>query len=142
MNKAILVGNLGAEVELKYTKSGTAVATLNLATTDKKKNQDGSWEDVTEWHRCIIWSKTAENAAKYLKKGSKVLVEGRLQTRKWQDKDGADRYTTEINVASLEFLDSKSSGGDQAQSQQWQEQPQSKPAAPKQVGSGLDDIPF
>ena len=131
VNKAMLIGNLGADPELKHTNSGTAVATLSVATTDKRKDQNGDFQDQTEWHRVNVWSKVAENCAKYLKKGSKVYVEGKIQTRKWE-KDGVDRYSTEITAFTVDFLDSK--GGNSS--------PEEKPPAPSQVGAGMDDIPF
>ena len=96
INKVILVGNLGADPELRYTQSGTAVATLSVATNRRWKDRDGNPQDETEWHRVIVWAQTAEFCGNYLSKGMKVYVEGRLQTRKWQDQSGNDRYTTEI----------------------------------------------
>ena len=134
VNKAMLIGNLGADPELKHTNSGTAVATLSVATTDKRKDQNGDFQDQTEWHRVNVWSKVAENCAKYLKKGSKVYVEGKIQTRKWE-KDGVDRYSTEITAFTVDFLDPKGSGNPQNTGDY-------KPPAPSQVGPGMDDIPF
>ena len=144
VNKVILIGNLGAPPELKHTQSGLAVCTLSLATTDKRKDQSGEWVEQTEWTRVNVWKQTAENCAKYLKKGSKIYVEGKLQTRKWE-KDGIERYSTEVTAFTVDFLDSKGAGDSKPEAQkaqQWEAQPQSKPAAPKQVGAGLDDIPF
>lgn len=141
MNKAMIIGNLGQDPELKHTSGGTAVCTLNVATTDRRKNKDGDYEEQTEWHKCIVWGKTAENAAKYLKKGSKVFCEGRLQTRKWENKDGVTMYSTEINAFVLDYLDSRSKDDSQASGGGYQEQ--SKPAASGQVvGSDINDIPF
>lgn|SRR5512139_1981717 len=102
VNKVILIGNLGADPEVRATGSGTAVCELRLATSMKVKD-----EDKTEWHRVVVWEKAAENAGKYLSKGSKVYVEGRLQTRSYEDKEGNTRYTTEIVANQLTFLDSK-----------------------------------
>jgi len=96
INKAILVGNLGADPELRYTQSGTAVATLSVATNRRWKDKDGNQQDETEWHRVVVWAQSAEFCGNYLSKGMKVYVEGRIQTRKWQDQSGNDRYTTEI----------------------------------------------
>jgi len=96
INKVILIGNLGADPEMRYTQSGTAVATLRLATNRKWKDKDGNLQDETEWHRIIVWAQSAEYCGNYLSKGSKIYVEGRLQTRKWQDQGGNDKYTTEI----------------------------------------------
>ena len=107
VNKAILVGNLGSDPEMRYTQSGTAVATLSLATNRKWKDKSGQQQDETEWHRVVVWSKSAEFCGNYLKKGMKVYVEGRLQTRKWQDNSGVDRYTTEIIASSVLDLSQK-----------------------------------
>jgi len=96
VNKVFLIGNLGRDPEVRYTGSGTAVASLSLATTERFKNKKGEWEDRTEWHDVIFWGRLAEIAGEHLSKGKTVYVEGRLQTRKWQDRDGKDRYTTEI----------------------------------------------
>ena len=96
VNKVILVGNLGRDAELRYTPSGAAVATLNMATTDVWNDKSGQRQEKTEWHRVVLWGKSAESLAEYLTKGKQVYVEGRLQTRQWDDKDGNKRYTTEI----------------------------------------------
>ncbi|PIE71821.1 MAG: single-stranded DNA-binding protein [Deltaproteobacteria bacterium] len=114
VNKVILIGNLGRDPELRYTQSGTAVATLNMATSRRRKDQDGNYIDETEWHRVIAWAKTAEFCGNYLSKGHKIYVEGRLQTRKWTDQNGQDRYTTEVvaeNLQSLTPKGSSSAGG-------------------------------
>jgi single-strand DNA-binding protein len=112
INKVILIGNLGSEPELKYTQSGTAVATLSVATSRKWQDKDGTKKDETEWHRVIVWGSSAEFCGNYLKKGSKVYVEGRLQTRKWQDQSGNDRYTTEIVCNDIQNLTPRDSGQD------------------------------
>jgi len=96
--KVLLIGNLGRDAELRYTAGGTPVATLNLATTETWRDKSNQKQEKTEWHRVVIWGKTAETLAEFLKKGKQVYVEGRLQTRKWQDKDGKDVYTTEIRA--------------------------------------------
>jgi len=96
VNKVILVGNLGRDAELRYTPGGAAVATLNLATTEVFKDREGQKKEDTQWHRIILWGKTAETLQDYLKKGKQIYVEGKLQTRKWKDKDGNDKYTTEV----------------------------------------------
>lgn len=108
VNKVILIGNLGQDPEVKHTPSGTAVATLNIATNRRFKDRDGNLQDETEWHRVIVWDKSAEFCGNYLSKGSKVYVEGRLQTRKWKDQSGADRYTTEIIAATVQNLSQRS----------------------------------
>ncbi len=107
VNKVILIGNLGADPELKYTPNGAAVANLSLATIDTWKDNDGNKQERTEWHRVIVWKKLAEIAAEYLKKGSKVYFEGRLQTRSWEDKDGVKRYTTEVVADNMVMLGQK-----------------------------------
>ncbi|MGE4534208.1 single-stranded DNA-binding protein [Halomonas sp.] len=113
VNKVILIGNLGQDPEVRFTPSGTAVANVNLATTDTwMDRQSGQRQERTEWHRLVMFNKTAEIAQQYLKKGSKIYVEGRLQTRKWQGQDGQDRYTTEIVVNDMQMLDSRGGGGD------------------------------
>ncbi|MSO57256.1 MAG: single-stranded DNA-binding protein [Acidobacteria bacterium] len=96
VNKVILVGNLGRDAELRYTPGGAAVSTLNLATTDVFKDREGQKKEDTQWHRIILWGKTAETLQDYLVKGKQIYVEGKLQTRKWKDKDGNDKYTTEV----------------------------------------------
>jgi single-strand DNA-binding protein len=96
VNKVILVGNLGRDAELRYTPGGAAVATLNLATTEVFKDREGQRKEDTQWHRVILWGKTAETLQDYLTKGKQIYVEGKLQTRKWKDKDGNDKYTTEV----------------------------------------------
>ena len=113
INKAIIVGNLGADPEIRYTQSGTAVASFRVATTERWKGQDGQMQEQTEWHSCNAWGKLAEICGKYLQKGSKVYIEGSINTRKWQDKSGNDRYSTEIKVREMKMLDSRG-GGDRS----------------------------
>ncbi|MCP1314705.1 MULTISPECIES: single-stranded DNA-binding protein [unclassified Halomonas] len=109
INKVILIGNLGQDPEVRFTPSGTAVANLNLATSDTwTDRQSGQRQERTEWHRIVLFNKTAEIAQQYLKKGSKVYIEGRLQTRKWQDQNGQDRYSTEIVANDMQMLDGRS----------------------------------
>ena len=109
INKVILVGNLGADPELRYTQSGTAVATLRVATNRRWKDKDGNPQEETEWHRVIVWARTAEFCGNYLSKGMKFYVEGRLHTNKWQDQSGNDRYTTEIIAQTIQNLTPKGS---------------------------------
>jgi single-strand DNA-binding protein len=104
LNKVQLIGNLGRDAELKYTPSGAAVATINMATTEVWKDKDSKTQERTEWHRVVVWGKQAENVAEYLVKGKQIYVEGRLQTRTWDDKDGVKRYTTEIRCDRLLLL--------------------------------------
>ena len=104
VNKVILVGNLGRDAELRYTPGGAAVATLNLATTEVWNDKSGQKQEKTEWHRVVLWGKQAESLQEYLTKGKQIYVEGRLQTRQWDDKDGNKRYTTEIRGDSVVLL--------------------------------------
>ena len=110
INKVILIGNLGADPELKYTQSGIPVTTLSVATNERWKDKDGQQQEQTEWHRIVAWRQLAETCNEYLHKGSKVYVEGKLQTRKWQDQNGNDRYTTEIIANEMQMLDSRGAG--------------------------------
>ena len=114
LNKVMLIGNLGKDPEVRYTPSGQAVASFNLATSEKFKNKNGEWEERTEWHRITLWARLAEIAGEYLSKGKTVYIEGRLQTRKWQDNSGNDRYTTEIVGEKMQMLSPKGErrGGD------------------------------
>src|SRR6476646_946597 len=111
VNKVILVGNLGRDAELRFTPGGAAVATLNLATTEVWNDKGGQKQEKTEWHRVVLWGKTAESVNEYLPKGKQIYVEGRLQTRKWQDKDGQDKYTTEIRGDRIVLLGGGGGGG-------------------------------
>ena len=104
VNKVILVGNLGRDAELRYTPGGAAVATLNLATTEVWNDKAGQRQEKTEWHRVVLWGKSAESLSEYLTKGKQIYVEGRLQTRQWDDKDGNKRYTTEIKADRITLL--------------------------------------
>ena len=104
VNKVILVGNLGRDPEIRYTQQGTAVANFSLATTDRFKNRSGEMQERTEWHRIVAWDKLAEICGQYLAKGRQVYIEGRLQTREWEDKDGNKRSTTEIVAQTMQML--------------------------------------
>ncbi len=111
LNKVMLIGNLGKDPEVRYTASGMAVASFSIATTDRIKNKSGEYEDKTEWHNITLWGKQAEFAKNYLTKGRTVFVEGRLQTRKWQDRDGKDRWTTEVVGDRIQAVSPKGEGG-------------------------------
>ena len=111
VNKVILVGNLGRDIEIRYTSGGTAVATLSLATTDVWTDKAGQRQEKTEWHRVVLWGKTAETLQEYLLKGRQIYVEGRLQTRQWDDRDGNKRYTTEIRSDRVVLLGARGAGG-------------------------------
>jgi single-strand DNA-binding protein len=111
VNKVILVGNLGRDAELRYTPGGAPVATLNMATTEVWNDKTGQKQEKTEWHRIVLWGKTAESLNEYLTKGKQIYVEGRLQTRQWDDKDGIKRYTTEIRGDRIVLLGGGGGGG-------------------------------
>jgi single-strand DNA-binding protein len=111
LNKVMLIGHLGGDPEMKYTPGGQAVATFSVATNEVYKDKEGNQQERTEWHRIVAWTRLAEVAAEYLKKGQQVYVEGRLQTRSWNDKDGNKRYTTEIVANTFQFLGRKGEGG-------------------------------
>jgi single-strand DNA-binding protein len=111
VNKVILVGNLGRDAELRYTPGGSPVATINMATTEIWNDKAGQRQEKTEWHRVVLWGKTAESLSEYLTKGKQIYVEGRLQTRQWDDKDGNKRYTTEIRGDRIVLLGGGGGGG-------------------------------
>jgi single-strand DNA-binding protein len=111
VNKVILVGNLGRDAELRYTPGGAAVATLNMATTEVWNDKGGQRQEKTEWHRVVFWGKVAESLTEYLTKGKQVYVEGRLETRQWNDKDGNKRYTTEVKGDKIVLLGGGGGGG-------------------------------
>jgi single-strand DNA-binding protein len=138
VNKVILIGNLGRDPEIRYTKDGQAVANFTLATGESFTSREGKREERTEWHRIVVWGKTAENCAQYLAKGRTVYIEGRIQTREWEDKEGQKRKTTEIVAQTVQFLGGPRGGAG---------------AAPAREGGGYeapaegappagDDIPF
>ncbi len=123
VNKVILVGNLGNDPEVRYMPNGNAVANLSLATSESWKDQQGQVQERTEWHRLTMYRRLAEIAGEYLKKGSQIYVEGKLQTRKWQDQQGQDRYTTEIIVDQMQMLGGRE-GGQGGQGGGYQQRPQ------------------
>lgn len=151
INKVIIVGNLGQDPETRHMPSGGAVTNVSIATSETwKDKQTGEQKENTEWHRVVFFNRLAEIAGEYLKKGSKVYVEGRLQTRKWQGQDGQDRYTTEIVANEMQMLDSRGGGGGGGDyggggmggSQQSAPQSEGTPAQPKNFDDFDDDIPF
>ena len=149
VNKVILIGNLGRDPEVRYMPDGGAITNISIATTENWKDKNGEKQEKTEWHRVAFFGKLAEIAGEYLKKGSQVYVEGRLQTRKWQDKDGNDKYTTEIVADRMQMLGSRQGmggGGGDAPDRGESSRPAGKPAAAKPAGSKFDDfeddIPF
>jgi len=149
INKVIIVGNIGQDPEVKFMPSGGAVTNVSIATSETWKDKTtGQPQERTEWHRVVFFNRLGEIAGEYLKKGSKVYVEGSLRTRKWQAQDGTDRYTTEIVASEMQMLDGKSDGG-QEQAQQAYAQPAQRAPAPQaahQAPAGFDnfddDIPF
>lgn len=144
INKVILIGNLGQDPEIRYTASGAAVANVNIATSEQWKDKEtGDTQERTEWHRLVFFGRLAEIVGEYLKKGSQVYVEGRLQTRKWQDRDGNDKYTTEIVVNEMQMLGGRGGGSNMGET--------SRPAGSDQPAAARasagndnfdDDIPF
>lgn len=159
VNKVILVGNLGRDPEVRYTPDNNAITNISIATTDTWKDKSGEKQERTEWHRVAFFGKLAEIAGEYLKKGSQVYVEGRLQTRKWQDKEGQDRYTTEIVADRMQMLGSRGGMGGGGSSDMPPDMDEQRPSAParasasaKPAGGGQkppskfddleDDIPF
>ena len=138
VNKVILVGNLGRDAELRYTPGGAPVATLNLATTEVWNDKaSGQKQEKTEWHRIVLWGKSAESLSEYLTKGKQIFVEGRLQTRKWQDKDGHDKYTTEIRADRITLLGGGGGGGMGGGAR-----PQQRGAGAAAPGGGSDHEPM
>ena len=132
LNKVLIIGNLGSDPEIKYTSSGSAVANLSIATSERWKDRNtGEQKEQVEWHRVVLFSRLAEIAEQYLKKGSKVFVEGKLQTRDWEDAEGKKRYTTEVIAREMTMLDSRS-GSDNA--------PQPQSSSPE--ANFEEDIPF
>lgn len=170
LNKVMIIGRLGQDPELRYTQNGAPVTTLNVATDESYVDKDGNKVDRTEWHRVVVFQRAAENCKQYLSKGSLVFVEGRLQTRKWQDQQGQDRYSTEIKADRVQFLDRKgdrpgggpgmdeesprraSSGSRSSQQRRAPRQPSQPsqpsydeevgPVFPSEVNSNMDDMPF
>ena len=155
VNKVIIVGNLGKDPETRYAPSGDAVTNIVVATTETWKDKtSGEKREATEWHRVVFFGKLAEIAGQYLKKGSQVYLEGKLKTRKWQDKDGQDRYTTEINADEMKMLGSKGDGQQQEGQRPQQDKPKDSrfantintPKQPQGPAGGFsdmdDDIPF
>lgn len=159
LNKVMLIGRLGRDPELKYAASGMPITNLRIATDESYVDRDGNKVERTEWHSVVVFQRAAENCANYLAKGSLVFVEGSLQTRKWQDQQGQDRYTTEIKAQRVQFLDRKRDGGQegasygegggrQAAGQAGRGAPRQQtpsddlgPAFPSEA-SGMDDVPF
>ena len=137
LNKAMIIGRLGADPEVRYTQSNTAVATLSVATTERYKDRNGEQQESTEWHRIVAWGRLAEICQEYLKKGSLAYFEGPIQTRQWEDKDGQKKYTTEIKALNMQMLDSRSDkmGGGGAPSK-----PGKSSTASVEIDDSFDDM--
>ena len=160
VNKVILIGNLGSDPEVKYTPNGAPVANFSLATSESWNDKDGQRQERTEWHRLVLWSKLAEIAGQYLKKGAKIYVEGRLQTRSWDDQSGQKRYMTEVVVNDMQMLDSRGEGGSGGRDAGYSDRPAggqnvgpaaqpeappppaAQPEAPPPPAGDDDDLPF
>src|SRR3954467_4241453 len=147
VNKVILIGNLGRDPEVRYMPSGDAVANITIATTETWKDKGGEKQEQTEWHRVAMFGKTAEIAGEYLKKGSQVYIEGKLQTRKWTDKEGQERFTREIRAERMQMLGSRSGGSermappdDEAPARSTAGTAKKTAAAAPQGKSGFDDL--
>ena len=141
INKVILIGNLGKDPEVKYTPQGTPVAKLTIATNERFKDKAGDWQDRTEWHNVVLWQRLAEIAGEYLKKGGKVFIEGRLQTRSWEDQQGQKRYTTEIVASTVQFLGSPGER-DTSQTTQQTGGPGYQDFGPEPSFDSSEEIPF
>ena len=142
VNKAILVGNLGKDPEVRYATSGTAVATFSVATKDRIPSKDGNWEERTEWHRVVAFGRLAEICGEYLHKGKQVYIEGRIQTREWQDRDGNKQYTTEIVANQMQMLGSQRDDGQKKPRPAQQQGPANDWNNPPQPKITDDDVPF
>ncbi len=140
VNKVILIGNLGVDPEIRYTQTGTPVASFRIATTEVWKKQDGSKEELTEWHRIVAFKRLAEICGEYLSKGSKVYIEGKLRTNKWEDRDGNTRYTTEIIAREMKMLTPR---GGQGGGKQYGDDEPPMPEPPIGPESSMgEDVPF
>jgi single-strand DNA-binding protein len=150
LNKVILVGRLGQDPRLAYTSSGSPVVNFNIATDESYTDRDGNRVDKAEWHRIVVFGRQAESCANYLEKGRLVLIEGKLQTRQWEDQQGQKKYTTEIIAQRVQFMDSKGqSGGGYQKGGQGQQEPAQQEQEDSDVGpvfpseaSAMDDVPF
>jgi len=150
VNKVILIGHLGADPEIRYTPTGAPVANLRIATNESWKNKNGQKEERTEWHRVVAWSKLAELASQYLTKGRQVYIEGRIQTRSWDDKDGQKKYSTEIVATGIQFLGGAGMGAGANMGEKRapssggfdQNMPNDMGPIPEDMGGSEEDIPF
>lgn len=143
VNRVFLIGNLGKDPEVRYTPSGSAVANVTIATSEQWKDKDtGERQERTEWHQVVFFGRLAEIAGEYLRKGSKVYIEGSIRTEKWQDKEGNDRYTTKVYAREMQMLDSRSGGESAGGGQGTASAPRRQQTAPAQQADWDDEIPF
>ncbi|APG27750.1 single-stranded DNA-binding protein [Syntrophotalea acetylenivorans] len=147
VNKVILVGNLGKDPELRYTASGTAVCNFSIATTESYKDRDGNRQEKTEWHNIVVWRQLAEICGKYLAKGKQIYIEGKLQTRKWEDRDGNPRYTTEIVADQMQMLGRAGDDNSAGPRREPRQEPSMNQSPPQNNYDNVqfnpdDDIPF
>ena len=143
VNKVILLGRLGQDPELKYTPNGSAVCNFSVATTESWTDKSGQKQDKTEWHRIVVWGKLAELCNQYLSKGRQAFIEGKLQTRSWDDKDGNKKYTTEILASTVQFIGGTTSPQNQTQSDpQYSQEPSQDYKVADETHFAADDIPF
>ena len=147
VNKVILVGNLGKDPELRYTASGTAVCNFSIATTESYKDRDGNRQEKTEWHNIVVWRQLAEICGKYLTKGKQIYIEGKLQTRKWEDRDGNTRYSTEIVADQMQMLGRAGDDSNAGPRREPRQEPSMNQSAPQNNYDNVqfnpdDDIPF
>ena len=144
VNKAILIGNLGKDPELRYTPSGQAVASFPLATTDRYKDKEGNWQEKTDWHNIVVWGRQGETAKEYLRKGRSAYVEGRIQTRSYDDRDGNKKWITEIVASRVQFLGGRGEGGPAGEQKSETEEhvQEASVATEPLVNSEDDDLPF
>jgi single-strand DNA-binding protein len=144
VNKAILIGNLGKDPELRYTPSGQAVASFPLATSERFKDKDGNWQERTDWHNVVVWGRQGETVKEYLRKGRSAYVEGRIQTRSYEDRDGNKKWVTEIIASRIQFLGGRGEGGGEKAGQVASEAEVQEPAAISEplVSEEDDDLPF
>lgn len=143
LNKAMIIGRLGQDPEVRYTQSNTAVANFSVATSERYKDKNGEWQETTEWHRIVAWGRTAEICQEYLQKGSQVYIEGPIQTREWEDKDGQKRYTTEIKALVMTMLSTKGEVSANQSAGRAPQEPQSKSVNLDDTFDDMDDdLPF
>ncbi len=142
VNRVTLLGNLGQDPEMRSTASGKSVCTLNIATSKRYKNQSGEWQESTDWHKVVLWERLADIAGQYLQKGSKVYIEGRLQTRSYEAKDGGTRYVTEVVATELVMLSSREQSGDSGYGQKDYQSQQGPSGNLAQDDAMDDEVPF